>query len=183
MRRETEGSVMRPDAKAMIENGRVLAFNPALAVEVTVLAGGPTLGREKARRFAAGRDAAADFAPYLDAPAPRPDSRGDKLATALRVVRLVGNAAGAEMYRRDYDGEWAALVRAFQSGVMSEREPKESADGTLGDLFSECGKHAARIVSCALPDDFEDGASEETAFTLIGMVTDAFAEGMEEALS
>ena len=150
---------MNPDAKARIEGGNTLVFNSAMAVELATLAHGRVLGREKARRFASKMDATADFEPYLNPPL-QADSGGDRLAQALQIVRLIGGAAGEEMYRRDYDDEWEILVRAFQNGLTSGRQPGRSADGTLEDLFVECGKHSDGVVSAALPDGFENAPKE-----------------------
>ncbi|MDR1514194.1 MAG: hypothetical protein LBS45_00740 [Synergistaceae bacterium] len=174
--------MMDTDAKASIRDGNTLAFNTALVVELAALAKGPELGREKARQFAAMRDADADFEPYLKKLAVHVESGGDRLARALQIVRLIGNAAGTEMDQRDYDGEWDTLVHEFRNGLVSGQSPRESADGTLDDLFSECGKLAADIISAALPDSFEDGVSKEDVTKLAGLVTDVFADGMEGAL-
>ena len=172
---------MNTNAKARIENGRTLVFNTALTVELAILAKGPVVGREKVKQFAAKKDAVSDFAPYLNMLSLQTDSGGDRLAPALQIVRLIGVAAGEEMYLQDYDGDWEQLVRAFQSGLTSGEQPNRSADGTLVDLFRECGKHSDRIVSAALPSDFED-ATKEAAIKLIGIIVDAFADGMEAAM-
>ena len=172
---------MNTDVKARIESGRILVFNSALVAELAILAKGPVVGREKVKKFAAKMNAIADFEPYLNMLSLHADSGGDRLAQALQIVRLIGVAAGEEMYLQDYDGDWEQLVRAFQSGLTSGEQPNRSADGTLVDLFRECGKHSDRIVSAALPSDFED-ATKEAAIKLIGIIVDAFAGGMEAAL-
>jgi hypothetical protein len=172
---------MIPDAKARIENGRTLVFNTALAVELAILTKGPVVGREKAKQFAAKKDALSDFEPYLKMLSLHADSGRDRLAQALQIVRLIGVAAGEEMYRRDYDGEWELLVREFQGGLLSEKQPGVSANGTLEDLFSECGKQSDLIVSAVLPPDFEDATKDEVT-NLIEIICDAFADGMESAL-
>lgn len=172
---------MNPEAKARIENGTTLVFNTALTVELAILTKGPALGREKVREFAAKMDSVKDFEPYLNMLSLHADSSGDRLSQALQIVRLIGNAAGDEMYRRDYDGDWEILVRAFQTGLMSGIQPNRSANGTLKDLFRECGKHADVIVSAVLPPDFED-APKEAVIRLIDIIVGSFADGMEGAL-
>jgi hypothetical protein len=175
------GCVMNPDSRARIENGTTLVFNTALTVELAILAHGPVLGREKAKKFAAKMNSLADFEPYLTMLSLHADFGGDRLAQALQIVRLIGNAAGEEMYRQDYSDDWEILVQAFQSGLMSGEPASRSADGMLEDLFHECGKHADCIVSTTLPPDFED-APKEAVTKLIGIIVDAFADGMEEVL-
>jgi hypothetical protein len=170
------------DSKAKIENGKTLVFNTALTVEFMLLAKGPVLGREKAKQFAAKMNSIDDFTPYLNMLSLHADSGGDRLAQALQVVRLIGNAAGEEMYRQDYSDDWEILVQAFQSGLMSGEQASRGADGTIKDLFRECGKHADCIVSATLPPDFE-AAPKEAIAKLIGIIVDAFTDGMEAALS
>jgi hypothetical protein len=173
---------MNPDAQANIHDGQTLVFNTALTVELALLAHGPELGRKKARQFAKKDDAEGYFAPHLNKPVLLP-SAGDKMAQALSIVKLIGKAAGEEAYRQDYDDEYEILFRAFRDGLTSAEPPKRSADGTLADLFRECGKHSDLIISAALPSDFEETATRDGAASLIDMIVDAFADGITEALA
>ena len=171
------------DARATIIDGKLLSFNSALVVELALAAGGAEFARKAVGRFADRRGAGAIFEPYLNALPRHADSGGDNFARALRIVRLIGNAAGGEAYRRDYDGEWDALIGEFMGGLASEQEPKRGADGTLEDLFRECGKHSYLVMANAILNSFKNGATGEEAARIAAIMTDAFTGGMEEALT
>jgi hypothetical protein len=171
---------MNKDASAKIIDGKTLCYNSPLAVEMATLAKGPEEGREALRRFAKKHDAEKYFAPHLGALRLAP-SELDRYAQALAIVKLIGRAAGEEIYRVDYDGEYEPLFQSFRKGLVSGEAIKGTTDGMLGNLFLECGRAAGSVMGCVLPDDADDMSRE--GFTMfLENAFDAFAGGVMEEL-
>ncbi|MDR1558584.1 MAG: hypothetical protein LBS84_02590 [Clostridiales bacterium] len=173
---------MNPEAKATIHDGRILVFNSAMAVEFAMLAHGVEAGRKKAKAFAIAGNVLDDFSAHLNRPVMIP-SPGDRFAQALNIVKLIGKAAGAELYRVGSDCEWDPFFNAFQDGLTSAEETKREANGTLEDIFRECGKHADRMVSCVLPQGAEALMTKEGTIELINIIFETFESGALEELT
>jgi hypothetical protein len=171
---------MNPEARASIVDGTILVFNSALVVDLAILRHGPKAGRKIALKLAKKVGYLADVKRHIDRPVAVPSSEGDTFANAAKIVGLIGHAAGEELNRLDYypDNELDPLIRAFREGLTSEEDLKDGADGTLPDLFRECGKHSRFIISAAVRGKMETDMNADEAKILINYVVDAFADAV-----
>jgi hypothetical protein len=172
---------MNKDAAARIVDGKTLCYNSALPVELAVLAKGLEEGRKVIKRFARERGAEDCFAPHLGALRLVP-SELERYAQALDIVKAIGRAAGEEVYRIDYDGEYEPFFQYFREGLVSGEDPEGTTDGTLGGLFLDCGRTAGGIMACVLPDDAEARMEREGFAMFLENAFDAFADGVMEKL-
>jgi hypothetical protein len=168
---------MNSNAAAKIVDGRRLCYNTALSVEIAKLAKGPEGWREALKNYARKRGAENDFAPYLKELSPV-SSEMERHIQALEIVKLIGRAVGEEVYRVHYDGNYEPLFLSFYKGFTSGEDPKGTTDGTLGDLFFECGQTGGGIASCVLPDDADTHMTRAATVMFFERFFEAFSDGV-----
>lgn len=164
-------------ARAHIIDGQ-LTYNAALTAQFAILVKGLKEGKETLRKIARKNGGLEEVERILNGPLIVPFSKLDRYGQLLEIVRLIGKAAGEELYRMNYAGEWEPLFRCFHQGLLTVQEERPYAEGTLEALFFDLGIQADSVMGIVLHEDTD----KQEVSMLIDNTLDTFVNGVVSEL-